>query len=374
MRRLTLALATTMALISAACVAAPAVSPTSTPEAPATTSPAATESGLATASPTATASPIGSSPGTTDRPFPTPAIAGTPLPTSTPRSLVHLQAGGTSTHVQWEGLGFDIPAAWTFKPANIDEHYIFIVGFLGTAPSRATCVPTTGPGTATGVMCSPELNLGPHTVTMELETHDGPGPLEPMGYLAHPEPGSTTLDVDGVDALLSRPPLLGGSTSTVGLLIQSPTQIGVWLTMDAFVSGPDPALEQDVNRIFASVHFEPPVSSLPNDDATRRAVVARAVSEIAGTGEGFDCFPREPGQSRTTVVKVYPYQPEYNPPKPLRATCSTSLDATPIGFWKLTLTLEWGRPGDPATTYKVWTWLDRTGSSTSVMGTGQYPP
>jgi hypothetical protein len=40
----------------------------------------------------------------------------------------------------------------------------------------------------------------------------------------------------------------------------------------------------------------------------------------------------------------------------------------------LTLALEWGKPGDPATTYTVWTWLDGDGNSTSVMGSGQYPP
>jgi hypothetical protein len=321
-----------MALI-AACVGASPSAPAGSPDATASASPAALASPAAIASPTATPSPTEApSPRSTDRPFPTPTIAGTPLPTSTPRSLVRLQAGGTLTHVQWEGLGFDIPTAWTFKPANIDEHYIFIVGFLGTAPSMATCVPTTGPGTATGVMCNAALNLSPHTVTVELETHDGPGPLEPMGYLAHPEPDSTTLDVDGVDALISRPPLLGGSTSTVGLLIQSPTQIGEWLTMDAFINGADPALEQDVDGLFRSLQFDPPISPLPNDSATRRAVVARAFPRIAGDDKGFACFPRQPDASVTTTVKVYPYQPEYNPPKPHKAICSTLLEATPIGF------------------------------------------
>src|SRR4051812_29124539 len=71
--------------------------------------------------------------------IPAPQGVGPRVPTATPRSTVSTIPGASLTRVLWEGLVFDVPSSWVFRPANLDEHYTFIVGFLGTAPSIAEC-------------------------------------------------------------------------------------------------------------------------------------------------------------------------------------------------------------------------------------------
>ena len=145
-------------------------------------------------SPTSSASPTARRPAP---PAPTPSgVVGTPFPTTAPAAPVILERGPTATHVHFGRIAFDIPAGWDFRPANVNEHYIDLVGFLGTAASTAACYPT-----ANGVTCSTDFRLAPGDVSVLLMTQNGPAVVNPKSIANATDPGATVISIDGVPAL-----------------------------------------------------------------------------------------------------------------------------------------------------------------------------
>jgi hypothetical protein len=95
--------------------------------------------------------------------------------------------------------------------------------------------------------------------------------------------------------------------------------------------------------------------------------VARAIDAL-GQDPAQACYPRRPDTSRRATVTAAT-TPGASPAS-LNVTCRTELTTVPGGFWKLTLTVEWGAPGDPATTGTTWMYLDPGGGPGQIFSSG----
>jgi hypothetical protein len=281
---------------------------------------------------------------------PTPSPIGTAFPTSQPAASVTIEPAGSMSRVHFDRLVFDVPLDWTWRPANVNEHYVNIVGFVGTAPSTAGCFPMpTSPPQTGASMCTWDLHLFPGTVSLVLETQDGP-PM--LGFLGDPVtmgPGDTVIAVDGVPAVLGETTLIpGGDGRSLSLRLTHLAAFNQTYALLANVRGPDvDALLAEVRQVFASVHYEPPPTPLPTDAAAESAVLRNALDQLGATDPAYACFPRTAGAERSAVITSLPNT--QGTTRPLSVVCRSEVEPLVQELWRITLTVEWGTRGDPAT-------------------------
>ena len=351
-------------LTVAACAGAPAASP---PRSTAALSPGATEvtSIAPSAGVTTAASPVVTV-SATPRPTapPPPGAIGTPFPTTQPAAAVSLVPNGATTHVHFDRIAFDIPSSWAYRPANVNEHYIDLVGFVGTAPSTAGCWPMSPAPPAIGATtCTYEFNLAPGDVSILLETQDGPPNVAPLGPLTLGD-GDRVVDVDGIPAVTSdsSPRAPAGSS----LRLQDPSNLYRTISLQAGIQGADTeALRQQVADVFASVHYDPAVALPDTTPANEQRVIARALEQIRASQPGYECFPAKVGGSAAATLGGLPGMEPAS--SPVDVTCHT--DLVPDGaFWKLTLAVEWGRHGDASTTSTAQAYLLADGTPSTYPG------
>lgn len=287
------------------------------------------------------------------------AAAGSTGGSPTP-SLAHFHAGR---------IGFDYPAGWSVRPSGLRMHYVTVVAFVGTAPSTASC---TSP-TPNSVTCRTDFALAPGTVGVEVETQDGPPVTDPLTRAAHPEPGTQVVSIDGAPAFLSETPAAQVAPATRGLALEVPdpavTYARTWLRAEIRGPGEDELVAQ-VQALFASVRYEPPLRPTSSLDAAAAAAAsARAVAALAATDSAYACFPRVPGTSNHAVVRQLPFLSRLR--KPLPVTCSTAIEGTPLELWRLRLTTAWVAARDrSAGTSTVIAWVGLDGNPTETTGSG----
>ena len=292
-----------------------------------------------TGSPSAAGPPSGAAPSVrvTAPPAPTPyGVVGTPFPTSAPAAAVTLEPGPSSTRVRFGPIAFDIPKGWEFRPANVDEHEIDVVGFLGTAPSTAACWPM-----ANGVTCTSDLRLSPGDVSILLMTQNGPALPNPRSFETTRDPTARVVPINGVPALLLRPETSPGSLA-LNLMVLDPASFGTMLRLD--VSAMDAnvdTLRAQVEAVFASVHYDPPITPVAASATEQRRLVTVALGELdRGNSGGFGCFPTTPGSVAQARIRRFPGNGF--DVRERTVTCRTDLAPDPLGYWRLTLTITWG--------------------------------
>jgi hypothetical protein len=288
----------------------------------------------------------------------TPEAIGTPFPTLEGPPAITLTPGGATSRIHFIGLVFDVPATWQVRIANVNMHYVTVQGFVGTAPSTAGCFPVAPPSGAVGATtCRADFNLGPGEVSIELLTQDGPPRMAPIGDPASLGAGDQVVLINGVPALRDGPR---------SLIVQSTADINQVYELRAEVMGPNAdALWQQVAAAFDSVHYaEQPV--LPDTSPANEArVLANALARFSASGPGYECFPAEPGGSRTARITQLPGMEAVA--VPVNVVCRTEIQPTGA-FWKLTLTAAWGAPGDPNASSQVSTYLLADGTPTWYSG------
>lgn len=285
-------------------------------------------------------------------------------------------AGATSAplvHEVVEGLGFDHPADWVLRSSDTDMRYTRVIGFLGTAPSTAGC--TTSGDTTT---CRVDFALEPGTVSIALETVSGPPAVgDPFERAADPEPGTHVVLVDGMPAVRSDDPTPTNDIGLPEMSLMMPARDRTFggTRFRARVQGPgQEVLARQVAAMFDSVHYEPALRPTDTmDDATAGAAAARALEVLTANDRAFRCFPHEPGTSRTARVRRMPFYSRLR--RPVRVTCTTTIEGTAMELWRMTLTQSWtDGPGRTAGTITTTVWVGLDGEPGMSSGGGGDPP
>jgi hypothetical protein len=284
-------------------------------------------------------------------------------------------ADGALTHYSHGGITFDYPAAWHASGQELNMHYVTILGYEGTGTGSDYCTDLTpGPSDVwlSGTECGGHENVGPGQVLVEIAMQDGPpglGPLDPTDP-SRLQPGDRYVTVAGVPAVYSES--REGDKLTLNWTISMPGRIhGVYLITATIRDPGADAMRAQVEALVASIAFDPPVPLLDPADGPR--IAAAAVAKEKADGQILACFPAEPGASASAIVTQLP---NYGQPltKPLPATCATSLEPTPIGLWKLTLTLSWTSAADrSAGSASMVFWLDPDGTPGAMTGFSDVP-
>lgn len=175
-----------------------------------------------------------------------------PTPSATAPILVHAS--------RW-GLSFDYPADWTLSEANVNEHYVTKLGFVGSGTGSVPCTAITPPPSQSypyGVECHDVFNLPPGTVLVQFVLNEGFGSDSPQ--MASPPAGYERLTVGGMPAFFSQSaqPFAGGD-ETLSWVLSVPGNLGASYHLTAGIRGPGlGALEEQVRAMVASIQFNPP--------------------------------------------------------------------------------------------------------------------
>ena len=246
------------------------------------------------------------------------------------------------------GITFDYPASWHPSGQPLNEHYITIRGYVGTASGDDSCVTITpGPGDTfiSETACSPGGSVGAGQVLVKIETTDGPPGRLPLIDPSDPsrlQAGQRYVTVGGVPAILTEQGT--ASDSRLTWEIPSPKSMLSEYIIQAEFNDPDAAgLRAQVEALIASVGFDPPLPVLDPADGPKIAAVV--VRQEQAQKRILDCFPIVPGTSARATITQLPMT-EGALAKPLPVTCSTRIDPTTYGFWKLTLTVSWTAASD----------------------------
>lgn len=277
--------------------------------------------------------------------------AGTPVPPSeSARATASSTPTPTSTsgepglaHYSNGGITFDYPASWHPSGQVLNQHYITILGYIGTGNGNDYCQQVTpGPGDSFigGAFCTADEPVEAGQVLVKILTQDGPpsippviDPADPSGLVA----GQRYVTVGGVPAIFTEQgtashPLLTWEISMPG---------GVWGKYRVQAEMRDPGvagMRAQVEALIATVGFDPPVPVLNPADGPKIAAIA--IAKEKADKQILACFPSEPGASASeTIDRV----PTWDQPlaRPLPVTCSTAIEPLSIGLWKLTLTMSW---------------------------------
>jgi hypothetical protein len=246
-----------------------------------------------------------------------------------------------------------------------------VIEFIGTAPSTAGC------GTDQDLTrCGVDYWLGPGTVSVSVEEPGGPPMLDDAFERADdPPPGSTVVLIDGVPALLTREADSVDPTATRALVLRVPAPDHIFgvTRLRAEVRGPGEDLLLDqIEDLFASVHYEPALTATDLMDAGAAATAARKTIDRIADGPGFACFPRVPGRSRRAVVRWL--LGSYRLDRRLPVTCSTAIEGTPLELWRMTLTSSWTKgPGRSAGSMAETVWIGLDGEYMTIRRSGDPP-
>jgi hypothetical protein len=301
-----------------------------------------------------------------------PAAAPTEVPTA---AETPSPASDGHVHYSHAGLTFDYPEAWQPSGQELNMHYVTIFGYVGTGTGSDYCTNfTPGPSDNwTGMTeCGGHENVGPGQVLVEIAMQDGPpgpGPLDPADE-SRLQAGESYVTVAGVPTIYSE--TREGDKLTLGWTISMPGQIyGVYLITATIRDPGTEAMRAQVQQLIAGAGFDPPVPALNPADGPR--IAAAAVAKEKADGQILDCFPADPGASASAIVTQLP---NYGQPltKPLPAGCTTAIEPTPIGLWRLTLTLSWTAAADrSAGSARTVFWLHPDGTPGTMTGFGDIP-
>ena len=295
-----------------------------------------------------------------------------PAPSASAGSMTPTAPTGTLAHFDRDGLAFDYPASWTASVSGFNMHYITILDFLGTGTGLATCTAIT-PGPAEpsleGTECGAYLHVGSEQVAVELSLQDGPprgGPIDPTNP-AGLGSGEKYVTVGGLPATFQDDMESGaGATVALNWTLSVPAQLNSTYAIQAEFKGPGAAeMRAQVEALVASIRYDPPVPVLNPADGPRFA--ASALAWALSTDPAFSCFPTVPGATATATVTQLPAYPALR--KPLPVTCTTDIEPSAIGLWRLTLTESWTAASDrSAGSFTTTIWLDSNGAPGATVG------
>jgi hypothetical protein len=225
------------------------------------------------------------------------------------------------------GLTFDYPASWrVFHYENVSS-FTSILAYLATVEVHDPCVRTPG-----SVSCGAGYALEPGTLVVTIEAASFPG----FNILDVP-PGARPITVDGLPGYVEDgdPIADPGATAVRTWSIARPGSIDNYVRITANVRTPNEGAMLDlVDRTVKGIRYNPPVVPLPTGPGAALEAATTALKVMAAIEPGaWACFP--PSGERTTTVTTLPMGPALATPG--EATCTTSIEATPLQMWRMTL-------------------------------------
>jgi hypothetical protein len=230
-------------------------------------------------------------------------------------------------HFAESGLAFDYPVTWRRAHFEILSSFTSSIAWLGTVEMHDPCVRT-----ANQISCGTGYSLGPGTLVVEVGTASFPG----FDILDVPH-GARPVTIDGLPGYVmdGEPVAETGATASRTWTVPMPGSIDNDYTVTANVRAPNEgALLDLVDGIVRGIRYEPAVKPLPSGQAAADAAVASYLAAVlVGADPAWGCFP--PRGSRSMTVTSLPNGPPLE--RPREATCTTTIEATPMQVWRVTL-------------------------------------
>jgi len=254
------------------------------------------------------------------------ACSSAPSPTHSPSP-----APTGLAHFAGSGIAFDYPAAWSAAHWDNVSSFTSLIAYVGTTEFHDPCTRT-----ANSVSCGPAYALGPGQLAVAVGNAAFPG----FDILKLPE-GAVPVTAGGLPGYVSDAQPVGdtGAAASRSWVLAMPGSIDNYYTVNAEIRDLDPATAfAPVDALVASLTYDQPVVPLPTGAATEAAAEAAVRSALAVMVRGdpsYACFPAS--GSRTFLVGALPGMGPLGAPQP--ATCSTSIQATPLQLWKAHLVL-----------------------------------
>jgi hypothetical protein len=230
-------------------------------------------------------------------------------------------------HFAESGLVFDYPAAWRAYRYEVTTSFYSSIAFLGTVEVADPCVREVN-----SITCGSGYALQPGTLVVDIQAASFPG----FSILDLPA-GARPISVDGLPGYVEEAETAAGTGATAARTwsIARPGSIDNYYRITANVRTPNEAAMLDlVDGIVRSIRYDPPVTPLPPGQAAAEAA-AEAYLQAAriGADPSWACFP--PGGGRSMTVASLPNGPPLEQPR--EATCTTTIAATPMQVWEMTL-------------------------------------
>jgi hypothetical protein len=247
------------------------------------------------------------------------AVAGCgPAPSPTPAAPNHFAEAG---------LAFDYPAGWRAYHYELTSSFFSSIAYLGTVDVKDPCVRE-----ANGMTCGTGYALLPGTLVVDIQAASFPG----FSILDVPA-GARPITVDGLPGYVEDGEAVPatGATAVRTWSIPRPGSIDNYVRITANVRAPnEEAMLGFVDGMVKGIRYEPPVTPLPAGHAAAvDAAAAYLKAAQVGSDPSWTCFP--PEGSRTMTVSSLPDGPPLE--RPREATCTTTIVATPMQVWRMTL-------------------------------------
>lgn len=273
------------------------------------------------------------------------------------------------------GISFRYPEAWTVYPATAVGSFGSVFAVLASA-DLSECGGLGG----LDVNCAYGRPLAPGTLRVVV----GTGAMRNGSLFDLEPPDGWRLFVDGLPGVVMEtgPNSADASDLTLSWTVARPGLIDNVYTLNASLRGPGiEEIRAQLDALVASIRYDEPPSPLPTGAAGAAAaaqVAGRALDELDRSSreywsDWYGCFPHQPGGSRPGIVTGGPGSPGSVLPEPVSLTCSTSIAATELQLWELTLEATWpAEPDAPAGSYQERIFLNAAGEQVGGLA-GELP-
>ncbi len=277
-----------------------------------------------------------------------------------PTSLIDTPTPAGLATFHENGLVFEYPAAWRVFHYSEVSSFSNLVAYLATVDVPDPCTRS-----ANETSCSNRWRLDPDSLVVSVRSNGHPT----FDIMQGRPPGAQPMTVGGLPAYLEPESAADlGLGADVGFIwtISMPGSVDNFYTISADIRGPDVArLRGEVDALVASLRYDPAVVPLSTVGGAAALAASKALATMARDSPVWNCFP--PGEgTRQLVITALVMGPDLA--RPQLATCTTTIEATPLQLWRMTLTLRLPHP-DPqgGSGQTIILWVDADGTPGETM-------
>ncbi len=241
------------------------------------------------------------------------------------------------------GISFHYPTDWKAYPGSAYGSFFSAFAIMGTV-DLGECSRQGG----LDLNCAYGRQLAPGELRLVVGSGGRPG----FSLLDLKPASGWQLFVDGLPAVVesSGPNTADASDLTLTWTIARPGMVDNFYSLTASLRGPGlEAMRAQLDALVASIRYDEPPTPLPTGTAEAAAAAQAAEHALDALdrssreygSDWYGCFSRRPGASQASIVTGGPGNPGSPLPAPVSLTCSTSVAATELQLWKLTLDATW---------------------------------
>lgn len=259
------------------------------------------------------------------------------------------------------GLVFEYPAAWRVFHYSEVSSFSNLIAYLATVDVPDPCTTS-----ANETSCGSTYRLDPDSLVVTVRNNGNPT----FDILQGRPSDAQAMTVGGLPAYVEpeSAQVLGiGADVGVVWTLSMPGSVDNFYTISADIRGPDTArLRDEVDALVASIRYDPPVVPLSTNGGAAALAASKALATMAEDSAVWNCFP--PGEgTRQLLITALVMGPDLS--RPQLATCTTTIEATPLQLWRMTLTLRLPHPdpqGGSGQTIILWVDADGTPGETTA--------